>query len=437
MFVFSEKFLNLKQILTEFVELECIPAEKTFFLQMGKVGTPERWRVSLMIIPEVLEELKAKAKTLGLWNLFLAKEYGQYGAGLTNLEYAVLCETLGKSFIAPEACNCSAPDTGNMEVLAKYGNEAQKEKWLKPLLDGKIRSAFAMTEPRVASSDATNIETYITKDPKNPDYYLINGRKWWISGAGDPRCKIYLLMGKNDANNKDKHRQQSVIIIPADTPGITVLRPLTVFGYDDAPHGHCEILFENVRVHKENMILGEGRGFEIVQGRLGPGRIHHCMRQIGFAERALEYHILRVTDSSRKTFGKFLFQHGDVATTIAQSRMEIEGARMLVLAAASQIDKGGAKSAMKQIAMAKVICPNMTLRVIDRSIQAHGGAGVSQDFPLAYMYAGSRTLRIADGPDEVHMMQIARSELKKAKDLSSHYEKQQKIAADFKVKHKL
>jgi acyl-CoA dehydrogenase len=306
-----------------------------------------------------------------------------------------------------------------MEVLAKYGTTAQKEQWLKPLMEGTIRSAFCMTEPDVASSDATNIQLEISKQGNE---YVINGRKWWISGAGDPRTKIFIVMGKTDPNNSNIHKQQSVILVPADTPGITIIRAMKVYGFDDAPHGHMEIEFKNVLVPLSSIILGEGRGFEVMQGRLGPGRIHHCMRAIGMAERALEYHLLRLTDPSRKTFGKLLAQHGINQDLVCQSRLEIDQARLLVLNAAAQIDKVGAKGAMNQIAMAKIIVPNMALQVIDRSIQAHGGAGVSQDFPLANMYAFMRTLRIADGPDEVHRRQVARAEFRRVKDIKALYE---------------
>ncbi|KAJ3296046.1 hypothetical protein HDU79_007669 [Rhizoclosmatium sp. JEL0117] len=412
----SPKVQSLYKALTAFVEYECIPAEKVYHNQLGALGHADRWTR----VPAILEELKTRAKALGLWNLFLPPVYGSLSPGFTNLEYAVLCEVMGRSFIAPEACNCGAPDTGNMEVLAKYGSAAQKDAWLKPLMAGVIRSAFAMTEPGVASADATNIETRIERDEKNKEY-VINGRKWWISGAGDPRCKVYLLMGKTDFGAK-KHLQQSVVIVPSDTPGIKVTRPMLIFGYDDAAHGHMEITFTNVRVPFENIILGEGRGFEVVQGRLGPGRIHHCMRSIGMAERALELHVLRTTDPSRKTFGKLIADHNP--TPIAESRIEINQARLLVLDAADKIDKFGAKAALKEIGMAKIIVPQMACRVIDRAIQAHGGAGVSQDFPLAYMYAMMRTLRIADGPDEVHMRQVAGYEIKKQTQLRDSYAKQ-------------
>ncbi|KAG0167140.1 hypothetical protein DFQ28_007267 [Apophysomyces sp. BC1034] len=405
----SPKFQDLYAKAKEFVENDCIPAEKTYALQMGQ--GERRWKV----IPSIMEELKAKARSLGLWNLFLGQDYAE-GAGLTNLEYSLIAEITGRSpRIAPEAMNCSAPDTGNMEVFAKYGTEAQKKRWLVPLLEGKIRSAFAMTEPAVASSDATNIETSMRKEGND---YVINGRKWWISGAGDPRCAVYLVMGKTDAQNKNKHRQQSILIVPADTPGVTVVRPMTVFGFDDAPEGHCEIVFKNVRVPAENLVLGEGRGFEVIQGRLGPGRIHHCMRCIGSAERALDLMLARVTDPSRRTFGKTLAEHGTIVVDIATSRVEIDQARFLVLNAAKKIDQAMAKGAMKEISMAKIVAPNMLLRVVDRAMQAYGAGGLSQDTPLAHLYAGARTLRFADGPDEVHLNQLGKIELRRAKDVA-------------------
>ncbi|KAJ2081121.1 hypothetical protein H4R24_002592 [Coemansia sp. RSA 988] len=396
----SPRVQKLHDDLTVFVEEECIPAEAEYRGELGEGA--QRWKT----VPRVIERLKARARSLGLWNLFLPKEYAE-GAGLSNYEYAVLCEIMGRSpAIAPEACNCSAPDTGNMEVLAKYGSPTQKQRWLKPLLDGKIRSAFAMTEPDVASSDATNICTRIERTGNG---YIVNGRKWWISGAGHPKCAVFITMGKTDTTAK-KHSQQSIILVPADAPGVTVVRSLTVFGYDDAPHGHCEVTFDNVWVPAENLILGEGRGFEVIQGRLGPGRIHHCMRSLGMAERAMELMIERV--QNRSTFGRKIAEHGVVLDYIAKSRMDLESGRMLVLRAADMIDKVGAKHALKEIAMAKVVVPNVVLAILDRAIQMFGAAGVGPDTPLADFWAGMRTLRIADGPDEVHTRQIAQLEIR-------------------------
>jgi acyl-CoA dehydrogenase len=393
------KVRKLQAQLLDFMDREVYPAEKVFEEQLN--AAPSRWQ-----IPPVMEELKQKARAEGLWNLFLPES--ELGAGLNNLEYAPLCEIMGRSPIAPEAFNCSAPDTGNMETLVRYATPEQQEQWLKPLLAGEIRSSFAMTEPAVASSDATNIEARIERDGNRG--YVINARKWWTSGAMDPRCKIFILMGKTDPNAA-RHQQQSMILVPRDTPGVRVVRALTVFGYDDAPHGHAEVEFKDVRVPAENILLGEGRGFEIAQGRLGPGRIHHCMRMIGLAERSLEAMVARV--KSRVAFGRPLADQGVIREWIADSRMEIEQARLLTLRAAHMMDTVGNKVAQAEIAMIKVVAPKMLLGVIDRAIQAHGGGGVSQDFGLAYAWARSRVMRIVDGPDEVHKRAVARLELRK------------------------
>ncbi len=395
-FEFSNKVIELQNKLKNFMNENVYKNEEIFENQLNHFG---RWS-----IPPVLEELKEKAKKEGLWNLFLPES--DLGAGLKNIEYAPLCEIMGRSPIGAEIFNCSAPDTGNMEVFVRYGTDDQKEKWLKPLLNGEIRSAFAMTEPNVASSDASNIQGSIDRDG---DHYIINARKWWTSGAMDPRCKIMIFMGKSDPN-AEKYKQQSMILVPIDTKGVKVLRHLPVFGYDDAPHGHAEVEFDNVKVPVENILLGEGRGFEIAQGRLGPGRIHHCMRLIGQAERALELMVARA--KSRVAFGKTLAEQGVVMDQIASSRSEIEQSRLLVLKAAHMMDTVGNKVARKEIAMIKVVVPNMAARVIDRAIQVHGGGGVSADFPLSYAYANARYLRLADGPDEVHNMTIAKLELK-------------------------
>ena len=398
-FSYTSKVKELEQKLTRFMEEYVYPNESLYEQQLDE----QESRFSR--IPPIMEELKAKAKEQGLWNLFLPES--ELGAGLTNSEYAPLCEIMGRSLIGPEVFNCNAPDTGNMEVLERYGTPEQKERWLKPLLNGEIRSCFSMTEPDVASSDATNIEASIIRDG---DEYVINGRKWWSSGAGDPRCEIAIVMGKTD-RTADRHEQQSMILVPLNTPGVRIERTLPVFGYDHAPHGHAEITYDNVRVPLENMIWDEGKGFAIAQGRLGPGRIHHCMRLIGAAERALEVLCKRI--QRRVAFGKPLANQGVIQEWVADSRIEIEQARLLTLKAAYMMDTVGNKEAKKEIAMIKVVAPNMALRVIDRAIQGMGAAGVSADYPLAAQWANARTLRLADGPDEVHKAQLARLELKK------------------------
>jgi acyl-CoA dehydrogenase len=398
LFTHSDKVVALQDKLGDFMDRHIYPNETQ---HAREIETGDRWQPTAL-----MEELKNKARLEGLWNLFLP--HSPRGAGLSNLEYAPLCEIMGRAPMASEVFNCSAPDTGNMETLELYGNEAQKEQWLKPLLAGEIRSCFAMTEPAVASSDATNIESTILRDG---DDYVINGRKWWTTGAPDPRCKIAIFMGKTDPANPDRHRQQSMVLVPMDTPGVKVVRPLSVFGYDDAPHGHAEVTFDNVRVPRSNMLLGEGRGFEIAQGRLGPGRIHHCMRAIGSAERALEDMCKRV--KSRVAFGKPLAEQTVTLERIAEARIMIEQARLLVLKAAYMMDTVGNKVARAEIAMIKVAVPKMLSSVVDMAIQAHGAAGVSGDFGLAKAYASARTLRLVDGPDEVHRNQIGRLELAK------------------------
>lgn len=403
-FQYSDKVKTLQARLTQFMTDFVYPNEQVFF---GEIEA-NRAAGNAWIPTKIVEELKQKARAAGLWNLFLPQS--ELGAGLTNLEYAPLCEIMGRAVWAPEVFNCSAPDTGNMEVFARYASAELQEQWLKPLLNGEVRSCFAMTEPAVASSDATNIESSIVRDG---DEYVINGRKWWSSGANDPRCKVFIFMGKSDPHNPNRHLQQSMIVVPRDTAGVTVLRALPVFGYDDAPHGHGEVLFENVRVPASNMLLGEGRGFEIAQGRLGPGRIHHCMRLIGVAERALEDMCKR--SLSRVAFGKPVAEQGVTLERIANARILIDQTRFLVLNAAQMMDTVGNKAAAKEIAMIKVAAPNMACTVIDWAIQAHGGAGVSNDFGLAYAYAQARTLRLADGPDEVHRNQIGKMELHKYK----------------------
>jgi acyl-CoA dehydrogenase len=393
----SSQAKQLRTQLIEFMEEHIYPNEMVFEEELNR--QENRWE-----IPPMIEELKEKAKSLGLWNLFIPDE--EYGSGLSNYEYAHLCEIMGRSLLAPEIFNCNAPDTGNMEVLIKYGTEEQKKQWLEPLLEGKIRSVFSMTEPDVASSDATNIESSIVRDG---DEYVINARKWWSTGALDPRCKVAIVMGKTDPN-AERHQQQSMILVPFDTPGVEVKRHLPVFGYDHAPNGHAEVHYNNVRVPVSNILLGEGRGFEIAQGRLGPGRIHHCMRAIGAAERALDLMIKRA--NSREAFGSKLVDKETIREQIAESRIDIEQARLLTLHAANKIDQEGAKAARKEIAMIKVAVPRVSIRVIDRAIEVFGGAGVSDDFPLAAHYANARTLRIVDGPDKVHLRDIARLEIK-------------------------
>ncbi len=393
-FYYSDKTKELRNRLQNFMDKNIYPNENKY---AAEINAGDRWQPS-----ELIEELKNKAQAEGLWNLFLPEI-----SGLSNVEYAPLAETMGRVTWASEVFNCSAPDTGNMEVLERYGSDEQKNEWLKPLLNGEIRSCFAMTEPDVASSDATNIRSSIKRDGGD---YILNGRKWWSTGAGDARCKLAIFMGKTD-ENAPKHLQQSMILAPMNADGVKVERILNVFGYDDAPNGHAEISFENVRVPKENLLLGEGRGFEIAQGRLGPGRVHHCMRLIGVAERALELMCERAV--SRETFGRKLSEQGVIKQWIAESRMEIEQARLLVLKTAWKMDEVGNKEARKEIAMIKAVVPLMAQKIIDRAIQTHGGGGVSQDFPLANFWIYARTLRLADGPDEVHLQSVAKMELKK------------------------
>ncbi|HNW64932.1 MAG TPA: acyl-CoA dehydrogenase family protein [Piscinibacter sp.] len=409
-FSYSPRTRELQAQLQRFMDEHIYPAEPAWWAEIeANTAAGKRWTPL-----EVIEKLKPKARAAGLWNLFLPPSAdghkntsGNYGVGLSNQEYAPLAEIMGRVPWASEVFNCSAPDTGNMETIVRYGSEEHKKLWLEPLLDGKMRSAFAMTEPAVASSDATNIEARIVRDGND---YVINGRKWWTSGAGDPRCKIYIFMGKTDPTAA-RHSQQSMILVPADTPGVKVLRPLQVFGYDDAPHGHMEVLFENVRVPASNILLGEGRGFEIAQGRLGPGRIHHCMRLIGLAERSLELMCKRAT--RRVAFGRPVAEQGVTRERIAEARCMIDQARLLTLKAAWMMDMAGNKSAQAEIAMIKVVAPTMACKVIDWAMQVYGGAGMSQDTPLAYFYTAARTLRYADGPDEVHRNAIAKLEIGK------------------------
>ena len=395
-FEFSPKVQDLRKRLLAFMDEHVYPNQGLFEQQ---VNEGDRWET-----PPIIGELKPRAQEAGLWNLFLPQAYGDFSPGLSNLEYAPLAEIMGRVLWASEVFNCSAPDTGNMEVLARYGSPEQQAQWLAPLLRGEIRSSFCMTEPDVASSDATNIETSMVRDGEE---YVINGRKWWSSGACSNHCKIYIVMGKTDPDNENRYRQQSMILIPANAEGITVERPLQVFGYDDAPEGHAEVLFDSVRVPASNMLLGEGRGFEIAQGRLGPGRIHHCMRLVGLAQRALEAMCARA--ENRVAFGRPLSKQQSVREDIARSACEVEQARLLTLKAADRMDKGGHKAAKDLIAMIKIVAPPMACEVIDRAIQVHGGAGVCQDFFLAHAYAAARSIRLADGPDQVHMMQLGRN----------------------------
>ena len=401
-FEYSDKVQQMRKRLLAFMEEHIYPNEEAFHHEVDE----NRRKGNAWVPTTVVESLKPKAREAGLWNLFLPRST-RVPEGLNNLEYAPLCEIMGRVHFAPEVFNCSAPDTGNMETLERYASEAIKREWLDPLLRGEIRSAFAMTEPDVASSDATNIQCRIERQG---DYYVINGRKWWTSGAGDPRCKVLILMGKTNPD-AGRHEQQSMIVVPRDTAGITVKRALNVFGYDDAPHGHCEVIFENVKIPVDNILLGEGRGFEIAQGRLGPGRIHHCMRSIGAAERALEYMCKRL--NSRVAFGKVIATQTVWQERIAEARIMIDQARLLTLKAAYMMDTVGNKIARSEIAMIKVVAPNMACQIIDWAIQAHGAGGVCQDFPLANMYAHQRTLRLADGPDEVHRNAIAKLEIAK------------------------
>ncbi|OCK76844.1 acyl-CoA dehydrogenase NM domain-like protein [Lepidopterella palustris CBS 459.81] len=413
----SDRARKVLDVVEKFVNEDCIPADPVYFAQLGQGS--DRW-----IYPPIMEDLKTKAKSLGLWNMFLAKGHYKEGAGFTNLEYGLMCEQFGRSRVASEATNNSAPDTGNMEVLAKYGSEAQKKQWLTPLLNGEIRSCYVMTEPDVASSDATNVQLSIKRDG---DSYILNGQKWWISGAGDPRCKLYVVLGKTDPNNPDKYKQQSIILVPANSPGITIKRMLSVYGYDDAPHGHAHLIFKDVRIPAANLVLGEGRGFEVMQGRMGPGRIHHAMRSIGAAEEALSWLLTRANAEHKKPFGKLLSKQGVILQWIAKSRIEIDAARLIVLNAAAAIDAANAKAALVEIAQAKILIPNMALTVIDRAVQIYGAQGVCQDTPLALMWAKVRTVRIADGPDEVHLEQLGRRENKKAAQARDLIQKQMDI----------
>ncbi|OAL56763.1 acyl-CoA dehydrogenase NM domain-like protein [Pyrenochaeta sp. DS3sAY3a] len=410
----SERARQTLDIVEKFVNEDCIPADRVYDAQLG--SGEQRWTY-----PPIMEDLKARARSLGLWNMFLAKGHYKEGAGFTNLEYGLMCEQFGRSRTASEATNNAAPDTGNMELLAKYGTEAQKERWLGPLLRQEIRSCYVMTEPDVASSDASNVQLSIKRDG---DSYVLNGQKWWISGAGDPRCELYIVLGKTNPDHPDKYKQQSIIIVPAKTPGIEVKRLLSVYGYDDAPHGHAHLIFKDVRVPAENIVLGESRGFEVMQGRMGPGRIHHAMRCIGAAEEALRWLLTRANAEHKKPFGKLLSQQGVILQWIAKSRIEIDAARLIVLNAAAAIDAGDAKSALVEIAQAKILVPNAALKVIDRAVQTFGAQGISQDTPLAQIWAYVRTVRIADGPDEAHLEQLGRRENKRAAEATALLQRQ-------------
>ncbi|KAI9030311.1 dehydrogenase-like protein [Hyaloraphidium curvatum] len=418
--------------LVEFVEHDCIPAEKVYAAQLG-IGEKR-----FAVVPPVIDELKAKAKSLGLWNMFMtvdySREYGVPGPGFTTLEYAIMCEVLGQSSLAPEATNCAAPDTGNMHVIARFGNAEQRQKWLVPLMNGDIRSAFAMTEPAVASSDATNICASVKKDG---DYYVINGRKWWTSGFPDPRCKIMVFVGQTNPDSNDKYSRQTVLLVEKDLPGVKLVRNLTVLGYDDAPHGHSEVLFENVRVHKSNLVAGEGRGFEVLQGRLGPGRIHYGMRALGRAERVFDRMLVEATKTDRRPFGKIKAEYGGTQTMIAEARMNITAARGLVLQAADAIDKKGPKGAQREIGMVKVFVPRVVQEIVDQAIQLAGGGGVSQEYELAYAFHTTRAERLGDGPDAVHLWQLARRELARAAEVTEKVTKRKEREVAMLNKYRL
>ncbi|KAF2032202.1 acyl-CoA dehydrogenase NM domain-like protein [Setomelanomma holmii] len=410
----SERARKTLDIVEKLVNEQCSPADPVYVVQLGSGA--QRWSY-----PPIMSGLKDTAKSLGLWNMFLAKGHYSQGAGFTNLEYGLMCEQFGRSRTASEATNNAAPDTGNMELLAKYGSEMHKRKWLEPLLRQEIRSCYVTTEPTSACSDATNVQLSMRREG---DEYLLNGQKWWISGAGDPRCKVYIVLGKTDPNHPDKYKRQSILIVPADTPGLEVKRMRSVYGYDDAPHGHAHLIFKDVRVPAENIVLGEGRRFEVMQGRMGPGRIHHAMRSIGAAEEALRWLLTRANAEHKKPFGKLLSQQGVILQWIAKSRIEIDAARLIVLNAAAAIDAGDAKSALVEIAQAKILVPTMALEVIDRAVQTFGAQDICQDTPLAQMWAHVRTVRIADGPDEAHLEQLGKRENRRAGEAAALLERQ-------------